>query len=129
MMTKDRMIDLMYMYGADVAQKMEQIVSLELFGGLERADDIDDIEMTFYDAVTKNNKFTIKLVDENFSVIANHELLFQLDAHVTNILETVDAVIVLEEKGVKIDYNSVVAPIQAKTMKLVEDAIKFIREW
>lgn len=129
MMTKERMFDLMYMYGADTAQKMEQIVSLELFGTLEKSDEINDIELSFYDAVRGTNQYTISLENGTHSVISNHALLFKLDSHVTNILGTIDAVIALEEKGVKIDYKSVISPVNDKTSKLLEEAITFIKEW
>ena len=128
-MNRNKMIDLMYMYGADIAQKIDQIVSLEIYGSVEKSHTVEDVELSFYDAVTKNNKYLVKLEDGSYSVIGNHAMLFKLDSHLTNILETVDMVIALEQRGVEIDYNSVVAQIQTQTLNLLKESIDFIKEW
>lgn len=127
-MSEDKMIDLMYMYGADVAQKIDQIVSLEIFGSIDKSHKIMDVQLSFYDAVTKDTKYLVTLEDGKYYVIENNPVIFKLDSHITNLLETVDDVLDLNMRGIKVDYNSIIAQMQAQTLNLLEASMYFIRE-
>lgn len=127
-MTKERLIDLFYMYGDDISHKMEQIASLEGYGNLEQTANIADIALIF-NIPGGANKFRVMMENGHYFVIGNHELLLKLDAHIDYILDTVDSVNALEQVGATLDYNAIVAVVQSKTMALIEESIKFIKEW
>lgn len=126
-MSKERLIDLFYMYGADIAQKMEQIASLELFSNLEKSHTIDDIALIF-NIPEGDNKFRVTLDNGYCYMISNHDLLYKLDAHIDYILDTIDNINAMEQADIKPDYNAIVDVIQAKTMNLIEESIRFIKE-
>lgn len=128
MISKDRLIDLFYMYGADIAQKMEQIASLEGYGTLEKSREVADMELSFY-IPGYTNKFTVKMEDGTYFLICNNDLLLRLDQQINNILDTIDGINEHENKGFSVNYNIVIEHIQEQNLALINEAINYIKEW